>query len=48
MLDLIGYLILLRVARRRDANVTEVTQNTPAFAGVRGEVGNECLSRPRL
>ena len=34
VLDLIGYLLLLRVAQRREGNAIEVTQNTPALAGV--------------
>jgi len=37
VLDLIGYLILLRIAKKREASATKVTQNTPALAGVPGE-----------
>jgi len=42
VLDLIGYLILLRVAQRSEASGRLVTQNTPALAGVPGE--GECQS----
>ena len=39
-LDLIGYLILLRVAEKSREMVTE---NTPASAGVFGEDGPQCF-----
>jgi len=37
VLDLIGYLILLRVAQKGEAGGAQVTQNTPALAGVPGD-----------
>jgi len=37
ILDLIGYLILLRIAMRCEAEKMLVTKNTPAFAGVAGD-----------
>ena len=39
VLDLIGYLVLLRIAQRLEAIGMLMTQNTPAFAGVTGEEG---------
>ena len=37
VLDLIGYLILLRVVQKGEAGGAQVTQNTPALAGVLGD-----------
>lgn len=37
ILDLIGYLILLRIAMRGEEEKTLVTKNTPALAGVTGD-----------
>jgi len=39
VLDLIGYLVLLRIAQRLEASGMLMTQNTPASAGVPGKEG---------
>jgi len=39
VLDLIGYLVLLRIAQRLEASGMLMTQNTPVCTGVTGEEG---------